>query len=280
MALQIKTRLFLYLQHLLPQHLLSRILGCVANCTWRWVKQPLIHLFIKVYKIDLSTIKNKDLVSYSSFNAFFTRELDFTFPVAPEQLLSPAEGFLSEFDGITDGQLLQAKGHSYELQALLAGDDALSANFAQGTFATIYLAPFNYHRVHLPVAGTLEELIYVPGKLYSVNLTTTHHVPELFAKNERLIMIFNTAHGKLAVILVGAMLVAGIVNPFVSFSSLEKKSLQKRDLRDLQLHLPQGAELGYFEFGSTVIMLLENSNFKFTFDQSCALSLGAKIGEW
>lgn len=266
MSLKLKLRLFLLCQYLLPQHGLSRLTGKLANCETKWVKNLLIRLFLKRFKINMQVAKVKDPYAYKSFNAFFIRELEASFPLstdAPKVLRSPAEALLSEYGVINEGYLIQAKQQEYTLDKLLAQQRTLAAVFSKGCFATLYLAPFNYHRVHMPIDGTLETLIYVPGTLFSVNLTTTHHVPDLFAKNERLIMIFSTAYGKLAVIMVGAMLVAGIENHFAKFTAQEKKSLQQLDLTAQKIMVKQGAELGYFDFGSTVILLMEQ---KFQFD--------------
>ena len=266
----------------MPQHYLSRLVGMLCNCELSCLKNTLIRIFIHVFKIELSSAKEPKLQAYKNFNAFFIRALAKAFTPSSDTraLCSPAEGLLSEHGLIQAGRLIQAKGHDYALNALLAGDQALSTCFYQGQFATIYLAPFNYHRVHMPIAGVLTQLIYVPGRLFSVNLTTTHQVPELFAKNERLIMIFNTEQGKLAVIMVGAMLVAGISNHFVPFSLDEKKQLQRRDVSNQHIKVQQGAELGYFEFGSTVILLLENKNFHFSASANTALDLGTLIGKF
>jgi phosphatidylserine decarboxylase len=279
MNLKVKLRLFLLMQYILPQHGLSRMIGTLADSEWPWLKNFLIRLFIQRFKIDLTDAKIKDPLAYKSFNAFFIRELEDPFPVSdnPRALCSPAEALLSEFGDIHLGMLIQAKNHNYTLDKLLAQQRTLARTFEGGSFATLYLAPFNYHRVHMPIDGMLEELVYVPGDLFSVNLATTHHVPELFAKNERLIMIFNTAMGKLAVIMVGAMLVAGIENRFVPFTHSEKKSLQRRDVADAKIKVLQGAELGYFDFGSTVILLTEQP-FQVNVPGGPRVKLGDSLG--
>jgi phosphatidylserine decarboxylase len=280
MSLKFKIRFFLLSQYLLPQHLLSRLIGRLADCEITWIKNILIQAFIKRFNIKLEQAKIKDPYAHKSFNAFFIRELADGFPLSLDSsktLCSPAEALLSEYGAITQGQLIQAKAREYSLECLLAQETALAALFKNGSFATLYLAPFNYHRVHMPIDGQLETIMYVPGKLFSVNLITAAHVPELFAKNERLIMIFNTHLGKLAVIMVGAMLVAGIKNHFIDFTAAEKKSLQKRDVSHQNIAVKQGDELGYFDFGSTVILLTERI-FQFDIPGGPGLQLGDRLG--
>lgn len=279
MSLKCKLRLFLLSQYLLPQHGLSRVIGHLADSQTPWLKNLLIRLFLKRFKIDMSAAKIPDPYAYKSFNAFFIRELaePFVPSTNPTELCSPAESLLSEYGEIKQGYLIQAKQQQYTLDKLLANQRALADLFQNGYFATLYLAPFDYHRVHMPIEGTLQELIYVPGELFSVNLATASHVPELFAKNERLIMTFETEHGRLAVIMVGAMLVAGIENHFVELSASDKKSLQLRDLREQNIKVKQGEELGYFKFGSTVILLMEQK-FQFDITGGPEIKLGDCLG--
>lgn len=279
MTLKLKLRLFLLSQYIAPQHVLSRFMGKLADSERPWLKNLLIRLFIKRFKINMQAAKITDPYAYKSFNAFFIRELAAPFPVSDnaKALCSPAEALLSECGHINEGYLIQAKGQEYTLDKLLANQRTLADIFDSGWFATLYLAPFNYHRVHMPMDGVLQELIYVPGDLFSVNLATTHHVPDLFAKNERLIMIFDTAQGKLAVIMVGAMLVAGIHNPFVEFTHWEKKNLQLRDLKSKNIQVRQGEELGYFNFGSTVILLMQKE-FQFDVPGGPEVQLGDGLG--
>jgi phosphatidylserine decarboxylase len=279
MSLKFKLRIFLLSQYIFPQHGLSRLIGKLADSEKSWLKNLLIRLFIKRFNIDLSNAKITDPYAYKSFNAFFIRELQSAFPRSdnPAELCSPAEALLSEYGEIKQGYLIQAKNQQYTLDKLLANQRTLADIFQNGYFATLYLAPFNYHRVHMPIDGVLQELIYVPGELFSVNLTTTHHVPELFAKNERLIMVFATAHGKLAVIMVGAMLVAGIENHFVSFTPAEKKALQLHNLSEKNIKVRQGDELGFFDFGSTVILLMEKP-FQLDVMDGPEVKLGNSLG--
>ncbi len=268
----LKTTLFLGLQHLLPQHTLSRWVGKLADSKISFIKNGLIRLALRHYKIDVSTAKNKDPLSYPSFNAFFTRVLagnpSTLFP-KNGSLGSPAEGILSQHGPIKAGTLIQAKGREYTVAALLAGHHS-AALFEHGSFATIYLAPHNYHRVHAPLAGVLTDIAYVPGKLFSVNLTTADHIDGLFAKNERMIFYMNTPFGKCALVMVGALLVAGI-------KSALAPEWTRQDLNRFQIHhlasplaLHAGDELGYFDFGSTVVMVFEK-------DLPMRLTIGASV---
>lgn len=274
----LKTHLFLGLQRLLPQHALSRGVGKLADSKIQWLKNALIRKALKHYRIDLSTAKNKEAFSYDSFNAFFTRVL----AIDPRSLFpkdgslgSPAEGVLSQHGSIQAGTLIQAKGKAYTVHSLLAGHHWAPA-FEQGSFATLYLAPHNYHRVHAPLAGVLTDIAYVPGKLFSVNLTTADHIDELFAKNERMIFYMNTPLGKCALVMVGALLVAGI-------KSLLTPAWSRRDLRCFQIHhlesplaLQAGDELGYFDFGSTVVMVFEKE-VSIHLPVGASVSLGQKL---
>ena len=246
--------LFIALQRLLPHHGLSRFAGWMANS--RRLSQLLIRGFNATYDVDLSEAVRSSRTDYESFNDFFTRELkpDARPLDAPSAVaISPADGTISQVGKITDGQLLQAKGHRYSLEALL-GESPLTAGFEGGTFATVYLAPKDYHRVHLPVAGRLTKSRAIPGALYSVNGVTEAHIDGLFARNERLVCFFDTEFGDLAVVLVGAMLVASIETVFGSAPSPYRKL-------ETNLHHDQsferGAEVGRFLLGSTVIVCMQ-----------------------
>ena len=199
-------RLFILSQYLLPHHLLSRLAGCIAECRVRWFKNAFTAWFAKRYQVDMSQALVEDLTAYEHFNAFFTRALkDGARPLdqTPGAVLSPADGAVSQLGPIEHGRVFQAKGHSFSVLELLGGDAANAAPFMGGDFATIYLSPKDYHRVHMPLAGTLREMVYIPGRIFSVNQTTAENVPELFARNERVACIFDTERGPMAVVLVG-----------------------------------------------------------------------------
>jgi phosphatidylserine decarboxylase len=253
-------RLFVAIQYALPQHLLSRIVFWATrrqSVSW---KNALIRWFLRHFDVDMTEAAEPDPFAYPTFNLFFTRALRPGIrPVTTTtcSIASPVDGSVSAAGAIDDGLLLQAKGHYYSLDALLAGDAALTRQFRGGRFATLYLAPHNYHRVHMPIAGTLTTTAHVPGRLFSVNTTTAARVPGLFARNERVICAFDTEHGPLAMILVGALFVgsmstvwAGDITP----RSGRRPSQIAANAR--HIHLERGAEMGRFNMGSTVIVLL------------------------
>jgi len=247
------------LQHLLPQHLLTWLMHRLSYCHVVWLKNMLIRTIARVYRIDWSEAASDELRTYPNFNAFFTRPLkpgSRPMDTSGQSLLCPSDGFISQSGAITDGQLLQAKGHTYATRDLLA-DDAAVAGLQQGEFLTVYLSPRDYHRVHMPAAGVLRRMIHVPGRLYSVAPYTVQNVSGLFTRNERVISIFNGLHGEFAVVLVGAMLVGsmatvwhGTVNP------PRARAIRSYDYTDSTVHLGQGEQMGHFNMGSTVILLL------------------------
>ncbi|VFT55029.1 phosphatidylserine decarboxylase [Pseudomonas aeruginosa] len=224
-----KDRLFICSQYLLPHHLLSRLIGFAADCRATWFKDRLIAWFARRYQVDMREAQVEDLQAYEHFNAFFTRALkDGARPLAqePGAVLCPADGAISQLGPIEHGRIFQAKGHSYSLAELLGGDAELAAPFMGGDFATVYLSPRDYHRVHMPLAGTLREMVYVPGRLFSVNQTTAENVPELFARNERVVCLFDTERGPMAVVLVGAMIVASIETVWAGLVTPPKRELK------------------------------------------------------
>nr|WP_167369161.1 archaetidylserine decarboxylase [Pseudomonas punonensis] len=256
-----KERLFILSQHLIPHHLLSRLIGCAAECRAAWFKNRLIAWFAKQYQVDMSEAQVEDLSAYEHFNAFFTRALkDGARPLdnQPGAVLCPADGAISQLGRIEHGRVFQAKGHSYSVTELLGGDSERAALFMGGDFATVYLSPKDYHRVHMPLAGTLREMIYVPGRLFSVNQTTAENVPELFARNERVVCLFDTERGPMAVVLVGAMIVASIETVWAGLITPPKRELKTvryDEAARAPISLEKGAELGRFKLGSTAIVL-------------------------
>lgn len=249
------------LQRLVPQKLLSRLVLAATRWRLRPWKDLLIRTIARVYRIDVGEAASSNLADYPHFNAFFTRALK---PGArlldpdPAAVLMPADGRISQLGTLVGDTILQAKGHDYSATELL-GDAALAAPFVDGRFATIYLSPRDYHRVHMPLAGRLRETLHVPGALFSVSPGTVAEVPALFARNERLVCLFDTDHGPLALVLVGAMLVSGIetvwggveVPPYAT-------TVVRRDFGGVRpsVDLGRGAELGRFNMGSTVIVLI------------------------
>jgi len=252
--------LFIYAQHLVPHHLFSRLTGLFASSEVRWWKNLMIERFIAAYGVDMSEAAESDPRAYSCFNTFFTRALKpgaRPLAEAANAVLSPADGVVSALGAIDDDAIFQAKGHAFSLTTLLGGDAATAAPFRSGSFATVYLSPKDYHRVHIPLGGTLKEMIYVPGRLFSVNQTTAENIPGLFARNERAVCLFDTPAGPMAVVLVGAMIVAAIETVWAGRVAPSAQGLQVSDYRSaappVQLH--KGDELGRFLLGSTAIVL-------------------------
>ena len=254
--------LFVILQKLVPQHLLSRVVGRVAESGS--LKKPFIRWFVTRYSVDMSDAQEQDPLAYENFNAFFTRALKAGARPLAEGIndalpvLCPADGAISQLGEITEHGLLQAKGRYYTVADLLASDHD-AADFDGGSFATVYLSPKDYHRVHMPVAGKLTKMSYVPGDLYSVNQQTAESVPNLFARNERLVCLFDTELGPMEIVLVGAMIVAGIATVWAG------RVCPGRDRHEVQItqydatvpavELAAGAEIGRFYLGSTAIVL-------------------------
>lgn len=254
-------RLFAWLQWPLPHHLISRLVGYLARSEQPWLRALFINSFIRVFRVDLAEARDEDPRAYRSFNDFFTRALkQGARPVdaRSESIISPADGTLSAVGRIRGDDVLQAKGHYYSLHELLAGDPKLAQHFVDGSFATVYLSPSDYHRVHMPFSGELRESVYVPGRLFSVNDATTRYTPNLFARNERCICVFDTEFGPAAVVLVGAMIVAGIETVFCGRITPLPRTVQPLPISAPARSpgLEKGEELGRFLLGSTVIVLL------------------------
>ena len=252
---------FVALQHLLPQHGISRLVLGATRSRNPTFKNALIRLFMRGFKPDMRDAVVTEPTAYASFNEFFTRALrPGTRPVDsdPRAVVSPVDGTVSEAGLLSADRLLQAKGHEYSLRALLAGNPAWERSFAGGTFATIYLAPYNYHRIHMPIAGELRESFYVPGRLFSVNRTTAQLVPGLFSRNERVVCGFDTAGMPWGLILVGALNVGSMATVWHGDVTPRKH----REVTALPVTgvleppaLDKGAEMGRFNMGSTVILL-------------------------
>jgi phosphatidylserine decarboxylase len=254
----ISGRLFVWLQYALPQHGLSRLILAATRVRTPWFKNLFIRGFLKLYRIDMSEAAESDAYRYGSFNEFFTRALkDGARPIANDEraIASPVDGCVSEAGAIEGERLLQAKGRDYTLTELL-GAQPWAGRFQGGSFATIYLAPFNYHRIHMPLAGRLLETVFVPGRLFSVNAATAQHVPRLFARNERVLTLFDSAHGQFAVVLVGALNVGSMTTVWAGDITPSPRREITR-IPSPAITLAKGAELGRFNMGSTVILLFE-----------------------
>jgi phosphatidylserine decarboxylase len=253
--------LFILMQYVLPKHLVSRVVYHLTRSTNQRLKNFLIDAFMAHFKPEMQDALEPEPTAYPSFNAFFTRALrPATRPVGaePEALVAPVDGTVSEAGAIDGASILQAKGHRYSVQGLLGGAAHWAPRFLDGQFATIYLAPFNYHRIHMPCDGTLRETWYVPGALFSVNGITAANVPGLFARNERIVLIFDGPLSSFAVVLVGALNVGSMST--VWHGEVSPRHARRVTQLPLQaqlspLFLPKGAELGRFNMGSTVVLL-------------------------
>jgi phosphatidylserine decarboxylase len=256
----IRGQLFVWLQYLLPQHALSRLILAATRVRTGWFKNGTIRAFLKLYRVDMTEAAESDPCRYGSFNEFFTRALkDGARPIANDAhaIASPVDGCISEAGTIEHDRLLQAKGRHYRLAELLAAQP-WAARFEGGSFATIYLAPFNYHRIHMPLRGELLETVYVPGSLFSVNAVTAQYVPGLFARNERVLTLFDSGvdAGQFALVLVGALNVGSMATVWAGDITPAARRVVTR-VPSPPTTLEKGAELGRFNMGSTVILLLE-----------------------
>lgn len=274
--------LFVMGQYLAPQHLLSRTAGLLAECRIPALKNPMIERFISHYGVDMSEAENPDPRSYAHFNHFFTRALRpdaRTVDSDDKAFVSPVDGCISQLGKIRQGQIFQAKGQSFSAVELLGGNIELAQEFMGGDFATIYLSPKDYHRIHMPITGTLREMIFVPGKLFSVNPVTTEKVPRLFARNERVVAIFDTEIGPVAMVLVGAMIVASIETVWAGLVAPVKRRVMRTHYQreKTEIKLEKGEEMGRFKLGSTVVLLLPEA--KVDFDQSLQAGSSLRMGQ-
>ena len=275
---------FIALQHAAPQHAISRLAGKFASSETPWLKDRLIRRFIDAYDVDMSEAA-RAVEAYASFNDFFTRELkDGARPLADADthVLSPADGAVSQIGEIKGGKVFQAKGREFTATQLLGGDPQIAGRFEGGTFATIYLSPKDYHRVHMPAAGTLQGTIYVPGDLFSVNQTTAENVDDLFARNERLACFFDGPHGNFANVMVGAMIVAGIATVWGGREEAHQRQPRHRTFDAGEHSFDAGDEMGRFFLGSTAILLFEPGKVKWDAELSAGspVRMGQALGRW
>lgn len=269
------------IQYCCPQHTLTHFVRYLAECRWQWFKNWAIKRLIRKYHVNLSEAASENLADYPNFNSFFTRQLKPSVrPIvqAPHLLASPADGCISQIGRIEKNSILQAKNFNYTTTSLLGGSQTLAALFENGNFATIYLAPKDYHRVHMPITGKLLQTIYIPGQLFSVNTLTAQTVPNLFARNERLICLFETAIGTVAIILVGAMLVGSIQPVWAPSPSHGNKMITEHYPDGITLE--RGAEMGLFKMGSTVILLFPQNTvvWQTALQANSAMKFGEEIG--
>jgi len=261
----VSDRLAVLPQYLLPKQALTVLAGKFAGARAGRLTTGAIRWFVARYGVDMGEAADPDISSYASFNEFFTRPLRAgARPLAQADFICPVDGAISQFGAIERDQIFQAKGHAYSTAALVGGDGELAARFEDGSFATLYLSPKDYHRIHMPCEGRLSRMIHVPGDLFSVNPVTARGVPGLFARNERVVCVFESAHGPFVLVLVGATIVGsmatvwhGVVNP------PRPGMLREWRYDDRELRLAQGDELGRFLLGSTVVMLFPKASLDF-----------------
>jgi len=267
-------------QYLIPQHLLSVVMHRLANSKVIWFKKLFIYFIVSRYKVDISEAAEPDLSTYSSFNAFFTRALRKDIrPIATGDniMTSPVDGAISQIGAIESGQIVQAKGRNYSVLELLGGDTKLADQFEKGQFATIYLSPKDYHRIHMPLTGKLKMMRYVPGKLFSVNPRTARAVPRLFSRNERVVTVFDTSQGSIVMVLVGAIFVGSMETVWAGkITPPYTKEIKDWDYTGKNIVLEKGQEMGRFNMGSTVVLLLPKSmsSFKSKITAESIIKLG------
>jgi phosphatidylserine decarboxylase len=275
----VSNRLAVTPQYLLPKRVLTVLAGKVADLRGGALTHALVRKFIEHYGVDMAEAADPRVESYATFNDFFTRALrEGVRPIARAPFVCPVDAAISQFGPIEHDQIFQAKGHSYSTRALVGGDQTLAHQFDHGHFATLYLAPKDYHRIHMPCEGRLKRMIYIPGDLFSVNPLTARHVPSLFARNERVVCVFDTAYGPFVNVLVGATIVGsmatvwhGVVNP------PRTHSIREWRYDNDTIVLGQGAEMGRFLLGSTVVMLFPKNVL--TFVPDWAPSRAVRLGE-
>ncbi|MET3826053.1 phosphatidylserine decarboxylase [Sphingomonas sp. PvP055] len=273
-------RLKILLQHMLPKQRLTTLAGRIAGAEGGAWTTRLIHWFVRTYAVDMSEAANSDVASYKSFNDFFTRPLKVgSRPIATADFVCPVDGAISQFGTIDDDQIVQAKGHRFTTTDLVGGDAALAGQLRHGAFANLYLSPKDYHRLHMPCDGTLTRMIHVPGKFFSVNPTTARGVPNLFARNERVVCVFaSPEHGPFVMVLVGATIVGSIATVWHGVVNRKRtRTPSEWTYTDQDIVLKKGAEMGRFLLGSTVVMLFQQGAI--TFNEDWAPERPVRLGE-
>ncbi len=254
------------LQYLLPKHLVSVLAGKLAGIQTPWLKNLMIKRFAKAYKIDMSIAEEPELTFYKNFNHFFTRSIRLdTRPIDSDEnsLCSPVDGAISQFGAIAKARIIQAKKRDYSVIELLGGSQSEAELFIDGQFCTIYLAPKDYHRIHMPCDGELLSMTHIPGQLFSVNPLTARNVPKLFARNERVVSLFSTSFGKIAIVAVGATIVGSIETIWAgTITPPTRNSIARKDYPNNSIRIAKGDEMGRFKLGSTVIILTQKNNWQ------------------
>ena len=265
-----------FLQFLLPQHLLSRLMFRFARIQSPWIKNSFTSWFVSKYKVNLNEALLEDIDEYKHFNDFFTRALkDGSRPISDSQLVSPVDGVVSQYGSIKDSLIVQAKGKKYSVKSLLAEN---SKNDLYTSFVTIYLSPKDYHRIHMPLDGSLKSMKYIPGNLFSVNQRTVDDIDQVFARNERLVCYFDSEYGEIALVMVGAIFVGSMETSWEGqITPPYNKSVKTFEYDSRQIKLSKGEELGRFNMGSTVILLLPHNVSKMNFEFNKTLKMGQSL---
>ena len=279
---KVKERLFASLQYLFPQHTISRLAGLIGDHPSPVIRDTLIKWWIKKYNVAMDEVLHEDIASYKSFNDFFTRSLKPEARPLPEDqrvIVSPADGTVSQLGNITSGRIVQAKGFDFSIEELCGADDTLTKTFSSGLFGTIYLSPGDYHRVHMPCTGELQKMIYIPGRLFSVNDVCNQRIPRLFARNERIVCLFDTDYGPMAIVMVGALIVGSIETVWQGEVTPVRRKQKVYDYVDepkASVIIKRGDEMGRFKLGSTVIVLFARDNIcpEETLNPSSKIQLG------
>ena len=265
-----------FLQFLLPQHLLSRLMFRFARIQTPWIKNRFTSWFVSKYKVNLNEALLEDIDEYKHFNDFFTRALkDDSRPISDSKVVSPVDGVVSQYGSIKESLIVQAKGKKYSVEALLAEN---SKNDLYTSFVTIYLSPKDYHRIHMPLDGSLKSMKYIPGNLFSVNQRTVDDIDQVFARNERLVCYFDSEYGEIALVMVGAIFVGSMETSWEGqITPPYNKSVKTFEYDSRQIKLSKGEELGRFNMGSTVILLLPHNVSKMNFEFNKTLKMGQSL---
>ena len=279
----------LFLQYVIPHHAYSRLMGWLSFCRWLWLKNYLIGLFIARYQVDMRDAEILDPYEHPFFNAFFTRALKKEarpLPFDQQQALSPVDGAVIEVNTVHNDSIIHVKGQAFNAHALLGGSKERTLSFEGGDLISFYLAPRDYHRVHMPVTGQLREMVYIPGRLFSVNPLTTRYIPDVLSRNERVVCIFDTERGPMAIVLVGAMIVGSIETVWagvVAASTPRKiKTFAYNQELNNQVSLQRGEEMGRFQVGSTVVVLFAAQAIRLakTICADAPVKMGQAIGAY
>ena len=274
-----KEKLLASLFYILPHHAISWIMFVGARIRWKPVKNLIIRIYTDLNPVKMHEAIEEDMFAYESLNAFFTRALKAEcrpFDKDEGNWLCPVDGSVSQAQAIKDGRVFQAKGHDYSLLELVGGDKELADTFKNGQFATLYLSPRDYHRIHMPATGLLKHMQYIPGRLFSVAAFTVNHIPRLFARNERCVCYFETEQGPMAMILVGAINVSAIETVWHGLITSQAKKIKRFNYHDKEITLERGEEMGRFNLGSTVIVLATD---KMIIDEKMIAGTEIKLGQ-